>query len=472
MNKKTVIELIALCVVCFLVGGLVVYASTPSTIQTFSGGIMLGPSYTIYNVGSNYYAKDQNGVIDYSGMDVQTVTQNALDALTSGGSVYWSSGTFSYDGRIDVENDDVTLAGLGDSVLTFTTATAGTHSINITGDGVTVKHLTVTRSKKTAIISTGDDVTIEDCTITYATLQGINVAGSNLLVTNNRIDNVTGEFGIVLGGLVQHALITNNLITDVGKEGIQWGYSGSDVVISNNVINECASVAGGETPGGITVLGAEWDGYSGTHNVIIANNIVNNSEANGIQCLYRAATPPADGMTNFLIDGNLLSDIPGYGMRIDDNVQNITIQNNVLVEIGNAGIACLQDAVVIKNNYIDTVTFDAIYLPVASAYTSLHITDNILQNYGRDPIRNVGEVGAGNKIERNTGIVTEASGSSTGTGGEQTIAHGLSGIPDIVILSNGDAASNPYQSSAADATNIYVTADNGETWFYLAIYKP
>lgn len=77
-----------------------------------------------------------------------------------------------------------------------------------------------------------------------------------------------------------------------------------------------------------------------------------------------------------------------------------------------------------------------------------------------------------NNLKFNSGFITNNIGSSSGTGAEQTIAHGLAGTPTNVILSNGDAISNPYQSSAADATNIYVTADNGETWYWSAIYEP
>lgn len=52
----------------------------------------------------------------------------------------------------------------------------------------------------------------------------------------------------------------------------------------------------------------------------------------------------------------------------------------------------------------------------------------------------------------------ENSGTSTGTGAQQTIAHGLATTPDRVFLSNEDDGANPYQSASADATNIYITA--------------
>ena len=73
-----------------------------------------------------------------------------------------------------------------------------------------------------------------------------------------------------------------------------------------------------------------------------------------------------------------------------------------------------------------------------------------------------------NMFHGNHGYTTEASGSSTGTGSEQTIAHGLGFTPtrQQVILIAGSATANPYHSSAPDATNIYVTAGNEQAWYW------
>ena len=58
------------------------------------------------------------------------------------------------------------------------------------------------------------------------------------------------------------------------------------------------------------------------------------------------------------------------------------------------------------------------------------------------------------------------SGSATGTGSQQTIAHGCDFTPskENVILSNIDDGANPYLSAEPDATNIYVTAVNGKKY--------
>ncbi|MDD4986661.1 MAG: hypothetical protein PHQ43_12950, partial [Dehalococcoidales bacterium] len=66
------------------------------------------------------------------------------------------------------------------------------------------------------------------------------------------------------------------------------------------------------------------------------------------------------------------------------------------------------------------------------------------------------------------GFVHSNSGTSTGTGSQQTIAHGLSATPTRVYFSNIEDGANPYQSAAADATNIYVTAVSGKDYVWKA----
>ncbi len=78
---------------------------------------------------------------------------------------------------------------------------------------------------------------------------------------------------------------------------------------------------------------------------------------------------------------------------------------------------------------------------------------------------------AGISIRNNMGHVTENSGASTGTGAQQTVAHGLNFTPtrQQIALIAGSATANPYHSAAPDATNIYVTAANGQAWYWATV---
>jgi len=78
----------------------------------------------------------------------------------------------------------------------------------------------------------------------------------------------------------------------------------------------------------------------------------------------------------------------------------------------------------------------------------------------------INDNGSETKYKDNIGYVTENSGIETGTGSQQTIAHGCDFTPskEQVIVSNIDDGANPYLSADPDATNIYVTAVNGKQY--------
>jgi len=71
-------------------------------------------------------------------------------------------------------------------------------------------------------------------------------------------------------------------------------------------------------------------------------------------------------------------------------------------------------------------------------------------------------------VDDNDGCYTKKSGEATGTGAQQTIAHGLHVTPNRVQVSNLDDGANPYQSAAVDATNIYITAVDTKKYLWKA----
>jgi len=92
LKKSLKIGLIFL-VIGLLIGSLIVYAATPSSTFYISSGVYPGvPSFTVWREGSNYFAKDANGLIAYSGTNETIVTQNAIDN-TDSGLVYLKGGT-------------------------------------------------------------------------------------------------------------------------------------------------------------------------------------------------------------------------------------------------------------------------------------------------------------------------------------------------------------------------------------------
>jgi len=63
----------------------------------------------------------------------------------------------------------------------------------------------------------------------------------------------------------------------------------------------------------------------------------------------------------------------------------------------------------------------------------------------------------------------------TGTGGEDTVAHGLSGTPAYTMVSitdDNNAAFTWSESSIADGTNVYITVTSNAKYKVLSIYTP
>jgi hypothetical protein len=75
------------------------------------------------------------------------------------------------------------------------------------------------------------------------------------------------------------------------------------------------------------------------------------------------------------------------------------------------------------------------------------------------------------RLTDNIGYITESSGGRIGTGAEQTIPHALDKTPTTVIISGDSSDVNGYQSRAADETNIYITADDGEAYHWTALVR-
>jgi hypothetical protein len=63
-----------------------------------------------------------------------------------------------------------------------------------------------------------------------------------------------------------------------------------------------------------------------------------------------------------------------------------------------------------------------------------------------------------------------ASGSSSGTGTEQTLDHGLGVAPAIVVISpTATGMTDAYESNPADVEHIFITANTGVAYKWLAI---
>ena len=109
-------------------------------------------------------------------------------------------------------------------------------------------------------------------------------------------------------------------------------------------------------------------------------------------------------------------------------------------------------------------------LVITSGHDYVQVYDNSFRDSSSASISNAG--GTNIKFDRNIGHVTENSGTSTGTGSAQTIAHGLAAAPSKVwIWAIADPAGTTITkgSPGYDATNINLTVTNGKTFGWMAV---
>jgi len=115
--KKRIKPYVKITAISFLIGiiigAVITYAVTPSSTYIISPRICPGaPTYTIWRESSNYFAKDKNGLLGYSGTNFTALFENATDAMPSeGGKIFLKAG--SYEGNIVLNRDGIILEGEG-----------------------------------------------------------------------------------------------------------------------------------------------------------------------------------------------------------------------------------------------------------------------------------------------------------------------------------------------------------------------
>lgn len=96
-----------------LIGAFIAYGQSPSSTFTISSGVYPGaPSYTIWVEGSEYFVKDANGLIAYSGANFTTLSASCVMALPlDGGKIVFRVG--AYAGHIVINRSNIILEGEG-----------------------------------------------------------------------------------------------------------------------------------------------------------------------------------------------------------------------------------------------------------------------------------------------------------------------------------------------------------------------
>ncbi len=346
-----------------------------------------------------------------------------------------------------------------------------------------------------------------------------NYGASEIRVSGNWVQNNIEDGILLIGGHNGEMIVTENCSTGNGYSGISVRDSidNQNIVIADNVVTNnweqgILVYSGGVSALGNQVFGNRLEGILVDANqqaitdVVIQgnrvwNNGVGNSDKDGIT--LRGST--VYGLERISVIGNQCYDSGGSAMSIAAATRDVnglctitTVWQHPYVTGDSVTIAGVAQAdfngtFIVSVTGLKTFTYTqtgsvgssgsgtATRQPSqrygisvvggAAGLSNSFITANMLEGNETDALYLDNTGGSGNLITNNKGYVTDNSGTSTGTGSQETIAHGLSVTPTIVLLSNVDEATNPYQSAAADADNIYITAESSKRYHWLAMVK-
>jgi parallel beta-helix repeat protein len=330
--------------------------------------IKYAPSYTVYKVGSTYYAMDEDGVV-ISNADLQTLYQTLL---TNNVSIHFKNSI----GNATV-NDTLTNGGFSGGILSFER-----------GVTLTAKNALNTPVIKLSSCSnwTIETPSIDGNAVNQGAPNGLRPCGIefdatiNCKVINPYINN-TRMFGFYTHGVGSKSGILGGRISNSGWNGITLAYGGnhcdfaigvevdvfSDVgitVYDNHLVRDCYVHDATGTTG---YINSQWGiGIEGGSGSKILSNVVDNVKV-GI------AAQPALAISDFNISDNTITRWDkddgylegisihasngivsrnqlksalghGVGMLLTNSASNNRIFGNILLSVPNAGIAIDSDS--------------------------------------------------------------------------------------------------------------------------------
>jgi len=364
---------LAAAIIGVLLGAYIGFSASPSTTQFIGGGIYPGaPSYTIWKEGSNYFAKNSNGEIEFSGTNATQVIQNCV----SDGVSLLIKGNIILDGQIyltdnmdvDLTNAEIkqgrTTGAYASLFVCESVANVHIHGGVLDGNrrgGVTVGH--------GIYIGNSKNITVEDVRIYNTWGTGIVLINATCCFVHHNYIADTGLTygpGIRLDGYTNRSIVSENIIVDSNEHGIkeyQYGICQENQIIHNIIINPNST---GISAGGYhtliafnkiynvpnnhglyatgyyqRVIGNEVYNVTGsgnygikvTSNTVVSNNIVTNC-FDGIQV-----------ESNCTVTGNLVYDVDYYALHIVGNCSSVT---------GNTCYAS-NTGIRVQNSYYNTI---------------------------------------------------------------------------------------------------------------------
>ncbi len=120
ISNKLKVSIVALCLLSVLLGAYIGYSATPPSTFYLSSGVYPGaPSYTIWREGGNYFAKDPNGLIVFSGSNPSAVINACIQSMDSntegylGGKIFLRNGQYDLTTPIVIDRFNIQIEGEG-----------------------------------------------------------------------------------------------------------------------------------------------------------------------------------------------------------------------------------------------------------------------------------------------------------------------------------------------------------------------
>jgi hypothetical protein len=312
--------------------GMLYFDTDTDRLLTYANGKWRADSgeYTIVAATDSTQAEKDSADYVADGTADQTEINSALTAA-SGGKVLLLAGTYTVSGTITIPSN-TTLQGIGSGSTIF--SVAGSSSFNLiensdqTGgnNNITIRNLKIDGNKSNVTssrdsiefenVGSGSDAsTVVGAEISNVTIEDSETRGIELKTSSNVIITASNIYGSGQEGVYAETVyglrLTDSLVTGNSRENVYLA-TAQDSVIDGNIINGTGS------------------GYAGVHiqssstELVISNNTINNSASHGV-----FVNNGTGGSSRITIEGNIIHDNGDSGVNIGIGSAFNVIGNNL-----------------------------------------------------------------------------------------------------------------------------------------------
>ncbi len=269
------------------------------------------------------------------GADPGTAAQTALIVAAEGDTVCLAAGTWTLTSELSLTTNNVTIkgAGIGQTILDFSTQTVGAQGMSTLADGTTFKDFTV-------MDPPGDGIRATD--VQNVTWSGVEVGWSAAPSTTD------GAYGIYPVGC-DMVRVEDSVIHGASDAGVYVGQSTHILVKGNEVYD---NVTGIEIENSTDAEVTENHAHDNTAGILVFN-LPGLEVGDGKRTLVTGNTSEMNNTPNFGSPGSIVSNVPqGIGVVVLASDSNEVTGNN-LNDNGSAGVFILSYIEAFLGSYDD-----------------------------------------------------------------------------------------------------------------------